>query len=74
MANADTVIVCSLPLAKNAMHSPTSSYYPNRCRFLRVGWKLCAFAAFVRGRAWPAGSIEERPFFEQRPLKVHRDR
>ena len=24
MANADTVIVCSLPLAKNAMHSPTS--------------------------------------------------
>ena len=24
MARADTVIVCSLPLAKNAMHSPTS--------------------------------------------------
>ena len=26
MARADTVIVCSLPLAKNAMHSPTSNY------------------------------------------------
>ena len=25
MARADTVIVCSLPLAKNAMHSPTSA-------------------------------------------------
>ena len=24
MGRADTVIVCSLPLAKNAMHSPTS--------------------------------------------------
>ena len=24
MAHADTVSVCSLPLAKNAMHSPTS--------------------------------------------------
>ena len=25
MARADTVIVCSLPLAKNALHLPTSS-------------------------------------------------
>ena len=27
MARADTVIVCSLPLAKNGMHSPTSIIY-----------------------------------------------
>ena len=27
MARADTVIVCSLLLAKNAMHSPTSNVY-----------------------------------------------
>ena len=26
IARADTVVVCSLPLAKNAMHSPTSIY------------------------------------------------
>ena len=34
MAHADTVIVCLLPLAKNAMHSPTSKlllrYYSYR--------------------------------------------
>ena len=27
MARADTVIVCSLPLAKNALHSPTSNLF-----------------------------------------------
>ena len=27
MARADTIIVCLLPLAKNAMHSPTSIIY-----------------------------------------------
>ena len=26
MARADTVIACSLPLTKNALHSPTSNY------------------------------------------------
>ena len=39
MARADTVIVCLLPLAKNALHSPTSiprllggySKYPKEC-------------------------------------------
>ena len=40
-------------------------YYPNQCRFLR-GNSVCISqwqcAAFVRGRAWRAGSIEERPF------------
>ena len=52
---------------------PTSIF----ARGLKIQYQSeCAFAVFVRGRAWPAGSIEERPFFmdDQSPLKVHGDR
>ena len=35
MAHADTVIVCSLPLTKNAMHSPTSYFTSHWCAYRR---------------------------------------
>ena len=43
MAGADKVIVCSLPLAKNALHSPTRNirqlpFHTNSSKFMHVEW------------------------------------